>query len=200
MDTFHLRTGSHVPLSEKLHEGYRLSEHSLIANVSAEKMLPLLSDFIVSHDEPLFFILELPTNQEKEAKLLAENISHFHKDIYYIDGCSQEKAQDILQHIGALLCNDGLCSFGYGAHISGDEIMVEKYNVISAFSRNMTALTNIFEKQNIFPVKTLVTAWDTFSSDFPGHSETIETGGKTVYDIPDMYAAQGMYFAQRRED
>lgn len=54
-------------------------------------------------------------------------VEKFNKDFYYIDGCSQEEALTIMQQVGELLFNDGISSFGYGGHESGDEIMFSKY-------------------------------------------------------------------------
>ena len=61
-----------------------------MANVHAEKILEIFQHFIAIHDEPLFFILELPVSIDRE-KVIAKNIiKESHKDVYYIDGCSRE--------------------------------------------------------------------------------------------------------------
>lgn len=83
--------GHQVSLVENLFESFtKLTEHHLMANVHAEKILEVFQHFIAIHDEPLFFILELPVSVDRE-KVIAKNIiKESHKDVYYIDGCSRE--------------------------------------------------------------------------------------------------------------
>jgi hypothetical protein len=45
-----------------------------------------------------------------------------------------------------------------------------------------------------------VTAWDTFSQEHPGRSKRIDTDGKDVFSIPEMFADWGIYKAEQRED
>lgn len=194
-----LRKGCTVPLNEKLFEGYERKENYIYANVDSDKIIDVLKDFIAIHDEPLFFILELPGKLE-------ENIVHqkvvesFHKDVYYIDGCTQENALIILREVGELLVNDGMSSFGFGAHYSHNEIMVGKYNLVYIYEVEQGKFNNFFEKYNINEVEQLLTAWDTFSKEYPGETERITTDGKDIYDIPEMFKARGMYLAERREE
>ncbi len=49
--------GHQVSLVENLFESFtKLTEHHLMANVHAEKILEVFQHFIAIHDEPLFFI------------------------------------------------------------------------------------------------------------------------------------------------
>ena len=84
--------GHQVSLVENLFESFtKLTEHHLMANVHAEKILEIFQHFIVIHDEPLFFILELSVSIDRE-KVIAKNIiKESRKDVYYIDGCSREE-------------------------------------------------------------------------------------------------------------
>ena len=60
-----LAKGYKVSAPEKLNEGYEvISGNTIIANVNAEKILDVFQHFIVLHDEPLFFILELPVSSD----------------------------------------------------------------------------------------------------------------------------------------
>ena len=101
--------GHRVSLVENLFESFtKLTEHYLMANVHAEKILEVFQHFIAIHDEPLFFILELPVSIDRE-KVIAKNIiKESHKDVYYIDGCSREECLALLIRYGDLLINDGL--------------------------------------------------------------------------------------------
>ena len=193
--------GHQVSLVENLFESFtKLTEHHLMANVHAEKILEIFQHFIVIHDEPLFFILELPVSIDRE-KVIAKNIiKESHKDVYYIDGCSREECLALLIRYGDLLVNDGLSKFGFGGHKSHDEIMLDSYNVVTIYSKELSKFNDFFESHNIQFVEELVTAWKTFSKTSPGISEIYECNGKTVYDLPEELAEWGIYLAETRTE
>lgn len=193
--------GHQVSLVENLFESFtKLTEHHLMANVHAEKILEVFQHFIVIHDEPLFFILELPVSIDRE-KVIAKNIiKESHKDVYYIDGCSREECLALLIRYGDLLINDGLSKFGFGGHKSHDEIMLDSYNVVTIYSKELSKFNDFFEPHNIQFVEELVTAWKTFSKTSPGISEIYECNGKTVYDLPEELAEWGIYLAETRTE
>ena len=193
--------GHQVSLVENLFESFtKLTEHHLMANVHAEKILEVFQHFIVIHDEPLFFILELPVSIDRE-KVIAKNIiKESHKDVYYIDGCSREECLALLIRYGDLLVNDGLSKFGFGGHKSHDEIMLDSYNVVTIYSKELSKFNDFFEPHNIQFVEELVTAWKTFSKTSPGISEIYESNGKTVYDLPIELAEWGIYLAETRTE
>lgn len=122
-----------------------------------------------------------------------------HKDVYYIDECTGEEAFTILLRIGDLMINDGLCSFGFGCHESEDEIVFGKYNVTTILSKNINRYNSFMAEHGIAKSEDIVTAWDTFSQENPGISERIETGGKDIYSILEMFADWGIYKAEQRE-
>ena len=190
-----------VSLVESLFESFtKLTEHHLMANVHAEKILEVFQQFIAIHDEPLFFILELPVSIDRE-KVIAKNIiKESHKDVYYIDGCSREECLVLLIRYGDLLINDGLSKFGFGGHKSHDEIMLDSYNVVTIYSEELSKFNDFFEPHNIQFVEELVTAWKTFSKTSPGISEIYESNEKTVYDSPEELAEWGIYLAETRTE
>ena len=193
--------GHQVSLVENLFESFtKLTEHHLMANVHAEKILEIFQHFIVIHDEPLFFILELPVSIDRE-KVIAKNIiKESHKDVYYIDGCSREECLALLIRYGDLLINDGLSQFGFGGHKSHDEIMLDSYKVVTIYSKELSKFNDFFEPHDIQFVEELVTAWKTFSKTSPGISEIYESNGKTVYDLPEELAEWGIYLAETRTE
>lgn len=193
--------GHQVSLVENLFESFtKLTKHHLMANVHAEKILEVFQHFIVIHDEPLFFILELPVSIDRE-KVIAKNIiKESHKNVYYIDGCSREECLALLIRYGDLLVNDGLSKFGFGGHKSHDEIMLDSYNVVTIYSKELSKFNDFFEPHNIQFVEELVTAWKTFSKTSPGISEIYESNGKTVYDLPTELAEWGIYLAETRTE
>ena len=195
-----LRKGCKVPFPEMLEEGYEISDNQIIANVSADKIETVMAHFIRIHDEPMFFILELPAKQDDETEIRPGMVAGFHKDVFYIDGCSTQEALTILSRIGELAINDGLCAFGFGGHESQDEIMFGKYNVTTIFSKDISKFDNFFEEHDIVKKDNLVSAWDTFSKDNPGECEKVITGGLDVFSIPDQFAEWGIYKAEQRED
>ena len=144
--------------------------------------------------------MELPVSIDRE-KLIAKNIiKESHKDVYYIDGCSREECLALLIRYGDLLINDGLSQFGFGGHKSHDEIMLDSYNVVTIYSEELSKFNDFFEPHNIQFVEELVTAWKTFSKTSPGISETYESNGKTVYDLPTELAEWGIYLAETRTE
>ena len=195
-----LRAGCRVPFPEKLLEEYMLTENQIIANISADKIRTVMEHFICIHEEPLFFILELPSKQNDEKEIRPGAVEKLHKDVYYIDGCTNEEALTILLRIGDLMINDGMCSFGFGCHESNDEIMFGKYNVTTVFSRNIGQYISFMADHEIANSEHIVTAWDTFSHEYPGSSEHIDTDGKDVFSIHEMFADWGIYKAEQRED
>lgn len=80
-DMLNLRKGCKVPFPKKLFEGYTYTAPCFTANVNADKMEKLLENFIELHREPLFFILELPTNQADETELCPGEVASFHNSV-----------------------------------------------------------------------------------------------------------------------
>ena len=190
--------GHRVSSVENLFESFtKLTEHYLMANVHAEKILEVFQHFIAIHDEPLFFILELPVSIDREKEIA---MNELHKDVYYIDDCSIEECLVLLIRYGDLLVNDGLSKFGFGGHKSHDEIMLDSYNVVTIYSKELSKFNDFFEPHNIQFVEELVTAWETFSETSPGISEIYESNGKTVYDLPEELAEWGIYLAETRTE
>ena len=190
--------GHRVSSVENLFESFtKLTEHYLMANVHAEKILEVFQHFIAIHDEPLFFILELPVSIDREKEIA---MNELHKDVYYIDDCSIEECLVLLIRYGDLLVNDGLSKFGFGGHKSHDEIMLDSYNVVTIYSKELSKFNDFFEPHNIQFVEELVTAWETFSKTSPGISEIYECNGKTVYDLPEELAEWGIYLAETRTE
>lgn len=79
----HFRKGCKVPFPEKLSEGYEYKESCFTANVNADKIEMLLAHFIAIHNEPIFFILELPSNQKNETEIRPGVVNTLHKCLLY---------------------------------------------------------------------------------------------------------------------
>lgn len=64
-----MKKGSKIQNADKLNEGYKIEEYGFTANVNVEKI------------EPMFFILELPTNLDDETQVRPGVLETTHKDI-----------------------------------------------------------------------------------------------------------------------
>ncbi|SET85652.1 hypothetical protein [Lacrimispora sphenoides] len=193
-----LKSGCNVPFPEQLEEGYMVKDNQIIANIDIDSIESVMQHFIVMHKEPLFFILELPASVD-ETEISPGIVEKLHKDIYYIDGCSLDEALVIISRVGALLFNDGLSSFGYGGHESGDEIMFGKYNVLTIFSQDIEKYDEFFSAHDIKKKYDILSAWETFSEKHPGTSDRVTIDDKDVFSIPKQFEDWGMYLAEQRE-
>lgn len=154
-----LAKGYKIYEPERLNEEYEVTDDvTLMANVDVEKIKEVFQHFIVMHDEPLFFILELPVTCDRENPVAPGILEETHKDVYYIDGCSQEECLVLLERYGELLINDGMNRFGFGCHESQDEIMLDKYNVVTIYSQQLSNYNEFFEAHGIEKVESLITA------------------------------------------
>ena len=78
-----LKVGCYVPFAERLREEYKINGDQMTANIGTDKIESLMQHFIAVHDEPLFFILELPAQAEKEQKIRPDVVEKLHVDVYY---------------------------------------------------------------------------------------------------------------------
>ncbi len=193
-----------VPYPEKLFEEYEVREHAIHANVSASKVVDMMKTFIRMHEEPLFFILELPCEEKDggitESKTLV-NVGE-DRDIYFIDGLTGEQACQCLDNLGNFLVKDGMNTFGIGGHDSKEEILFAKYNVMTIYTRDAQNFRAFLQDFGIEETDNLVTAWETFDQDHPGECKchTSEKNGKTIYDIPEAYKEYGMYLYETKKE
>ena len=154
-----------VPFPEKLFEEYEVKDTAIYANVNASKVVDMMERFIEMHDEPMFFILELPCKNEdgitSEKTITNANDDY---DVYFIDGLNAQQAIDCLNSLGSFLVKDGMNNFGFGCHESHEEILLGKYNVMTIYTKRADSYRKFFKDFGIKKVKKLVTAWDTFTS------------------------------------
>lgn len=110
--------------------------------------------------------------------------------------------RDVLDIVGKILLDDGISQFGVGSHITNDEIMICKYNIVNLYRNDeqSTLYDGFFENAGIRKADNLVTASDMLSPKTPGECTMCEQDGRTVYDIPPVFAELGMYMAERCEE
>lgn len=193
-----------VPFPEKLFEEYEIRETAIYANVNASKILDMMKIFIEMHDEPLFFILELPCKADDGGITEEKTLSNTNNDcdVYFIDGLDSEQAVKHIDSLGQFLVKDGLNTFGIGGHESNEEILFGKYNVMTIYTKKAEAYIDFLESFGIRKTDNLITAWDTFDPEHPGECERCisEKTGKTIYDIPEAYKEHGMYLYEIRNE
>lgn len=192
-----------VPFPEKLFEQYEVSERAIYANVNTSKVLDMMKHFVNMHDEPLFFILELPCKMEDgvtESKVLYN--ANDDRDIYFVDGLDAEHAYQYIDALGNFLVKDGMNTFGIGGHTSHEEILFGKYNVMTIYTQNAENYRDFLHTFHIEQTDTLITAWDTFDNEHPGECTTYvsKETGKTIYDIPEAYKEYGMYLYEEQTE
>lgn len=193
-----------VPFPEKLFENYEIKENFISANVNASKVLDMMKRFVKMHDEPLFFILEIPCiNKDDitESKVLHLDTNDDY-DIYFVDGLDSEQACQYIDTLGNHLLKDGMNTFGIGGHVSNEEILLGKYNVLTIYTQSADGYRDFFNDFNIKETDTLITAWDTFDEDNPGECTIYvsKETGRTIYDIPEIYKEYGMYFYESKKE
>ena len=196
-----LSKGYKVTNVQDLSEGFEYSdENTITANVDTDKIIDVIQHFICIHDEPMFFILELPVSADRENPISDGVVESLHKDVYYIDGCSQDECLAITLRYGELLVSDGMSNFGFGCHESKDEIMAGSYNLVQIFSKDIKKYSDFYDPHEIKKSDNLKTAYDTFSTDTPGSCERVDVDGVSVYDLPELLKEWGIYLGETVEE
>ena len=64
---FQTAPGVTIPFPERIQEQFQVYEgQSIQANISFEKLKPLITEFYQSIPEPLFFVLQIPLSIQEE--------------------------------------------------------------------------------------------------------------------------------------
>ena len=202
---FNLIKGAKIDESIKLVEEYEVADKCVYANISSENIRTVVDKFIEVEKENRFCLfIELPSNRDDENVVGVTEEGYYqvdclHIDVYYLDNISADYLIELLNIFEDILINDGLSSFGVLSQ-SGREIGKYKYNVIKAYSNdNLAPIIEVFTTLGVPETDELITAWNYFSKDNPGISETYSKDGKNIYDVVDTLKEVGMYKAEQRE-
>ncbi|MCL2562540.1 MAG: hypothetical protein FWE08_00675 [Oscillospiraceae bacterium] len=193
---FQTASGVYIPFPERIKEEFEVFENRILFNLSFEKMKPVMGAFLEQLTEPLFFVLELPLMQQEEEELRKSESDPFHKKVCYLDGQTKDQIKDILVKYGDLLLHDGMSQFALASHVTGDEIYIQKYKIITIYSKNPTAYITFLEKHGLVQTDNLLTVWNTFTRDTPGSTRRIELDGIDAFDVYDELVKLGMYDAK----
>lgn len=202
---FNLIKGAKFDYSNKLKEEYEIDGEWIYANVSAEKILPVICAFIDGEVGCRFCLfIEVPSNIKDENSFVVSEDGwyHFqerHLDVYYLDNITADYLKGLLESYGEILVNDGLSHFGILSQ-SSNEIGKYKYNLIKAYSPNgdIPRLAEMLENFELSETDDLKTAWNYFSEEHYGESERIKLNGADIYDVVDMLCEVGMYKYEQR--
>ena len=96
---FRLAEGCEAADLAGVHEAYSVersnNKHVFTVNVSIERLSDVFAELVGTLGEPLFFALEAGTPRDEEEKLRTRDSDPFHKDVYYLDNLSLEKANGL---------------------------------------------------------------------------------------------------------
>jgi len=196
---FQVASGVSVPFPERLKEEFQIFETSILLNLSFEKIKIFIDEFITYLSQPLFFVLEIPMSQQEESEIRKDDTFPFHKKVCYLDGQSSEQIATILKQYGDLLLNDGISQFAIYSHDTKDGVYIQKYKIMSIYSHTPQNYVKFLEKYGLTQTKKLLTAWDTFSHESPGHVERVQIDGMSIFDVYDELIKNGMYVAKAVE-
>ena len=196
---FQTAPGVTIPFPEKIQEQFQVYEGQLIrANISFDKLRPILTEFYQSLPEPLFFVLQMPLSIQEERQLGCDEI--LHQEVCYLDGQTREQMDSIFHSYGQILLEDGMSQFAIASHASHEEVFIQKYKLADFYSPSPRRFIPLLQRYGLTETSHLFTVWDTFSQETPGECRRIAREELDVYAIAERLKEQGMYRAKIIED
>lgn len=191
--------GVSIPFPERIAEQFEVYENQCLrANISFEKLQPLVTEMYQSFPEPLFFVLQLPLTAQEEQQTGQNGI--LHQAVYYLDGQTQKQIDSILDSYGEVLWGDGISQFAIASHANHEEVFVQKYKLTDLYSAKPRRFIPLLERYGLEEAEHLVTVWDTFSQDAPGQCRRLCVKGLDAYEILERLQRRGMYKAKIIEE
>lgn len=191
---FRTAPGNILPNTELILEEFQIYEGCIRANISYEKLKPLIEEFYGQLPEPLFFVLQIPLSEQEEEQIGLHEMSH--EEVLYLDGQTKEQIDTLFKSYGQILFADGISQFAVASHVTGEEIFIQKYKITDIYSSNVRNYIPLLQKYGLRETDRLVTAWDTFSKDAPGICKMVALEGLDVYQIAGRLKKQGLYRAK----
>lgn len=192
---FQTAPGVTIPFPDKIQEQFQVYEgKSIYANISFEKLKPILTEFYHSLPEPLFFVLQLPLSIHEERKLKDSNT--FHQEVCYLDGQTKSQIDDIIEKYGQILLEDGMSQFAVASHVNNEEIFIQKYKLTAFYSSSPRRFIPFLQRYGLTETDNLITVWNTFSQETPGECRRVSINGFYVYDVAEQLKKQGLYRAK----
>ena len=192
---FQTAPGVTIPFPDKSQEQFQVYEgKSIYANISFEKLKPILTEFYHNLPEPLFFVLQLPLSIHEERKLKDSNT--FHQEVCYLDGQTKSQIDDIIEKYGQILLEDGMSQFAVASHVNNEEIFIQKYKLTAFYSSSPRRFIPFLQRYGLTETDNLITVWNTFSQETPGECRRVSINGFDVYDVAEQLKKQGLYRAK----
>ena len=192
---FQTEPGVTIPFPDKIQEQFQVYEgKSIYANISFEKLKPILTEFYHSLPEPLFFVLQLPLLMHEERKMGDSNT--FHQEVCYLDGQTKSQIDDIIETYGQILLEDGMSQFAVASHVNNEEIFIQKYKLTAFYSSSPRRFIPFLQRYGLTETDNLITVWNTFSQETPGECRRVSINGFDVYDVAEQLKKQGLYRAK----
>lgn len=192
---FQTAPGVTIPFPDKIQEEFKVYDgKSIYANISFEKLKPILTEFYHSLPEPLFFVLQLPLLMHEERKMGDSNT--FHQEVCYLDGQTKSQIDDIMEKYGQILLEDGMSQFAVASHVNNEEMFIQKYKLTAFYSSFPRRFIPFLKRYGLTETDNLITVWNTFSQETPGECRRVSTNGFDVYDVAEQLKKQGMYRAK----
>lgn len=192
---FQTAPGVTIPFPDKIQEQFQVYEgKSIYANISFEKLKPILTEFYHNLPEPLFFVLQLPLSIHEERKLKDSNT--FHQEVCYLDGQTKSQIDDIIEKYGQILLEDGMSQFAVASHVNNEEIFIQKYKLTAFYSSSPRRFIPFLQRYGLTETDNLITVWNTFSQETPGECRRVSINGFDVYDVAEQLKKHGMYRAK----
>ena len=203
--SFQLPRGIRIADSSGIHEGYEETKMpqghwTFRINVSAENIPRVFKRLAQEVGNPGFFLLEVGTHRDEEAKLRKQPSDPFHKDVYYLDGQNTTQALAIFDAYRDLLVHDGMVNIGFGSHQGKDEVFVGGYKIFEVYADHPEKYRTALKELGFRQEKKLRTVWDNFTLQSPGERNVLKDSSKTIWDMVEELKAKGLYFAEHRED
>ena len=192
---FQTAPGVTIPFPDKIQEEFKVYDgKSIYANISFEKLKPILTEFYHSLPEPLFFVLQLPLSIHEERKMGDSNT--FHQEVCYLDGQTKSQIDDIMEKYGQILLEDGMSQFAVASHVNNEEMFIQKYKLTALYSSFPRRFIPFLKRYGLTETDNLITVWNTFSQETPGECRRVSINGFDVYDVAEQLKKQGMYRAK----
>ena len=79
-------------------------------------------------------------------------------------------------------------------------MFIQKYKLVDIYCKDDTKYLPLLEKYGIEETTKLITVWDTFSCEQPGHCEIVTFNNQNIYDVVEELKEAGMYVEKVVED
>ncbi len=197
---FQTAPGVTIPFPDKIQEEFKVYDgKSIYANISFEKLKPILTEFYHSLPNLYFLYFSFLFSCMKNERW--ETATPFIK-MYAILTDRQKVRLTILlrntekEKYGKILLEDGMSQFAVASHVNNEEIFIQKYKLTAFYSSSPRRFIPFLQRYGLTETDNLITVWNTFSQETPGECRLVSINGFDVYDVAEQLKKQGLYRAK----